>query len=270
MKTLCLHSLLCRARAILLIALVLGATLFALFTVRAQAQTPAQSLAQTQAQTPIRLGTEAAFYPYTYVDKSGTLAGFDIDLGNALCTRARLSCTWVVNDWESLIDNLLTGRYDAILAGVSNTKTRRKRVAFSSGYEPGTASGIYMGRDSFIRRDTATIAVQSGTVHADHLRALGYTLQLHDTAGAALAAVVTGRADLVFGSPTFLEDPLAAPRHALVVLWREDVAAGPASIAFRKEDSALKAKFNAALEEMRADSSLQQLRLKWFGAKIEI
>ena len=42
--------------------------------------------AAASAQT--RLGTEGAYPPYNYVDDSGNVAGFDIDVGNEICKRA--------------------------------------------------------------------------------------------------------------------------------------------------------------------------------------
>ena len=43
----------------------------------------------------VRMGTEGAYPPYNHMDDSGELIGFEIDLGNDLCQRAELKCTWV-------------------------------------------------------------------------------------------------------------------------------------------------------------------------------
>ena len=73
------------------------------------------------AQT-VRLGTEGAYAPWNFLDDSGQVAGFEIDLGNELCARAELECEWVVNEWDSIIPNLQAGNYDAIMAGMSITE----------------------------------------------------------------------------------------------------------------------------------------------------
>jgi len=259
---------LCRLRAALLIGLVVGATLFALSAVRSHAQSAGPVI-----KPILHLGSEGDFAPYNYLDENGDLVGFDIDLGNEICARANFACIWVRNDWETIIDGLLAHRYDAILAGMSNTAERRQYVAFSTGYDNGNAAGVYVGRDTFFDPASATIAVQSNTVHEAHLRAKGYTVQSHPTAAAAIEAVLTGTADLLFGSPSYIDEKLYSVRQhsgqSLVVVWEETIDAGPASIAFRKEDTGLRGIFDEILEQMRVDNSLQQLRLKWFGAKIE-
>ena len=73
------------------------------------------------AQDVVRLGTEGAYPPYNYINEANELVGFEIDLGNALCERAGLTCEWVQNDWDSIIPNLVGGNYDAIMAGMNAT-----------------------------------------------------------------------------------------------------------------------------------------------------
>ena len=76
----------------------------------------------------VRLGTEGAYEPWNFVNDAGKLDGFEIELGNELCKRASLSCEWVKNDWDSIIPNLKSGNYDAIIAGMSITEERQKSL----------------------------------------------------------------------------------------------------------------------------------------------
>ena len=73
------------------------------------------------AQDVVRMGTEGAYPPYNFINDQGEIAGFERDLGDELCVRAQLTCTWVKNDWDSIIPNLTSGNYDTIIAGMSIT-----------------------------------------------------------------------------------------------------------------------------------------------------
>ncbi|MEC7962416.1 MAG: transporter substrate-binding domain-containing protein, partial [Pseudomonadota bacterium] len=65
----------------------------------------------------VRLGTEGAYPPYNFLNDAGEVDGFERELGDELCKRAELTCEWVTNDWDSIIPNLTSGNYDAIIAG---------------------------------------------------------------------------------------------------------------------------------------------------------
>ena len=67
----------------------------------------------------IRMGTEGAYPPYNFINEAGEVAGFERELGDELCRRAELECTWVKNDWDSIIPNLASSNYDTIMAAMS-------------------------------------------------------------------------------------------------------------------------------------------------------
>ena len=50
----------------------------------------------------IRIGTDATYAPFSSKDAKGDFVGFDIDLGNELCSRIKVKCTWVGSDFDSL------------------------------------------------------------------------------------------------------------------------------------------------------------------------
>ena len=96
------------------------------------------------AQNVVRIGTEGAYEPYNFIDQAtGKLTGFEIELGNELCTRAGLTCEFVQNAWDSIIPNLQSGNYDMIMAGMSITDERDQVIDFTQNYYPPTAS-VYL------------------------------------------------------------------------------------------------------------------------------
>ena len=82
----------------------------------------------------IRIGVEGAYPPFSSVEKDGTLIGFDIDIARALCQEIGAECVLVPQDWDGIIPALLARKYDAIIASMSITEERKKKVAFSEKY----------------------------------------------------------------------------------------------------------------------------------------
>ena len=84
----------------------------------------------------VRMGTEGAYPPYNFINDNGEVDGFERDVGDLLCARANLDCVWVINEWDSIIPNLVSGNYDTIIAGMSITAERDEVIDFTQEYFP--------------------------------------------------------------------------------------------------------------------------------------
>lgn len=51
----------------------------------------------------VRIGTDTTYAPFSSKDAKGDFVGFDIDLGNEMCKRMQVKCTWVASDFDALI-----------------------------------------------------------------------------------------------------------------------------------------------------------------------
>lgn len=43
----------------------------------------------------VRIGTDTTYAPFSSKDAKGDFVGFDIDLGNEMCKRMQVKCTWL-------------------------------------------------------------------------------------------------------------------------------------------------------------------------------
>ncbi|MCU0816086.1 MAG: transporter substrate-binding domain-containing protein [Cypionkella sp.] len=221
------------------------------------------------AQDIVRIGTEGAYEPYNFIDQAtGQLTGFEIELGNELCTRAQLTCEFVQNAWDSIIPNLQSGNYDMIMAGMSITEEREQVIDFTQNYYPPTAS-IYLALSADANIGAgAVVAAQTGTIQAGYVAESGATLLEFATPDETVAAVRNGEADAVFADKDYLAPIAADSNGELVVLANEVPLGGGVGIGLRESDTELKEKMNAAIQSMKDDGTLNTMLKKWFGENV--
>ncbi len=210
----------------------------------------------------VRMGTEGAYPPFNFIDDNGKVAGFERELGDTLCRMEALTCTWVTNDWDSIIPNLLSGNYDTIMAGMTITTEREKSIDFTQAYYPPVAAS-YMALSPDVDLKGGVIATQTGTIFATYVSETGAKLAEYATSDDAIAAVKNGEADAVFLDKDVLK-PFDGTDGLQFV--GKDVPLGKGfGIGLRKSDAALKDKFNDGIARMKADGSLNALLKKYFG-----
>ena len=217
----------------------------------------------------VKMGTEGFYPPYNFIDDEGEVDGFERELGDELCRRAELECTWVTNEWDTIIPNLVAGDYDTILAGMSITDERDEIIDFTQAYFPPSPS-VYIalagaGADAV----DGKVAAQVATIHADYLSESGATLLEYKLAEELVEAVLSGEADAALVDREFAHDSLAANGDRLAVVGPDVTLDSGIGIGVREDDSELKDKLDKAIESMKEDGSLNALIEKWFDEDAE-
>ena len=226
----------------------------------------------------IRIGVEGAYPPFSWVEKDGTLKGFDIDIAMALCEEIGAECVLVPQDWDGIIPALLARKYDAIIASMSITEERKKKVAFSEKYYNTPAkfarkkgSGITISKAGMKGKK---VGVQRATTHDNFITAeFGDSVEIkrYGTQDEAYLDAISGRVDLLLADSIAMEDGFLKTDKGKG--W-EFVGPGysepkyfgvGAGIAVRKSDRELAKLFSLAIKVIRSNGVYHMINGKYFA-----
>jgi len=219
------------------------------------------SVVYADSHSVVRMGTEGAYPPWNFINDNGEVDGFERELGDELCMRAELNCEWVTNEWDSIIPNLTSGNYDAIIAGMSITDERDEVIDFTQAYTPPDPS-TYAAMSEGVDLMGGVIAAQTGTIQAGFIAESGATLVEFASPDETIAAVMNGEADAVLADASFVVTAIEA-NSDLMVVGDPVPLGGGVGMGVRESDGELRAKFDAAIESMKADGTLNTLIAKW-------
>lgn len=254
--------------------MIFTATLRKALVIGALAATALSSGARAET---LRLGTEGAYPPFNYIETDGKVAGFDVDIGQALCARIGVTCEVVAQDWDGIIPGLIAKKYDFIIASMFITEERKKIVDFTDPYYKAAMTHV-VPRDAGITEFTNAalkgkiIGAQSGTTQADYIQAMypDADIRLYPTQDEVNLDLASGRIDMQVGDmlpmldwTTKTEDGKCCTLAGEPITDPKFVGEG-VGIALRKEDGDLRTRLNKALQEIRADGTYKKINDKYF------
>ena len=237
------------------------------------------ALAGAQDWKSVRIGVEGAYPPFSETKPDGSLVGFDIDIANALCDEIRAKCTMITQDWDGMIPALLARKYDAIIASMSITPERKKRVAFTNKYYSSPARFLKRGSDNIVidkgRMSGLKVGVQQETAMDSFVTDnFGDVVDVrrYATQEDANNDMSTGRLDLLFSELGPGDDFIGSQnvRYEFVgpsytdKKWFGDGI----GIAIRKYDQSLRRKLNNAIRAIRANGTYKRIQDNYFSYDI--
>ena len=217
----------------------------------------------------LTMATNATFPPYEMTTDSGEIEGIDIDTAKAIAEKLGLELQVDDMEFDAALLSVQQGKADMVMAGVTVTDERKAVMDFSDSYATGIQSIIVPeGSDITSPDDLAgkKIGTQRGTT--------GYiycsddfgddAVVAYDDGLTAVQALKNGQVDAVVIDNAPAKEYVAA-NPGLVILdtsyAEEDYAIGMA------KGSALEDAVNAALEELKADGTLQSIVDKYITAE---
>jgi polar amino acid transport system substrate-binding protein len=212
---------------------------------------------------------EALFKPFTYKD-AGELKGFDVDLARELAKEMKVNVEFRERDFNLLANELLQGKGDLVISGITATPERALEASFSEPYYltrtiallgVPRADGVNSVAD--LDAPGRKIVVQGGSTgqYAVEKHMPKAQLLKFDDETQCILEVVQGRAD------AFIYDEWQIREHARVNpgktrVLAETLSVEPYAIECRKGDPDTIDWLNLALEGMKRDGRLAALYAK--------
>ena len=222
------------------------------------------------------LGLDTEFPPMGFVDESGEITGFDIDVAQEVCDRLGVTLVKRGIVWDEKENDLSSRRIDCIWNGLSVTPGREKIMNLSDPYMKNELIVVVPG-DSKIKslRDLSgkKVGVQSGStaqeVLDDPVEYPDVSIKPFDNVMRLLDSLEQKKVDAA------LLDSVAAyysifSKDEKYYILSDSLGEEEYAVGFRKNDHKLRDKVQEIISSIKADGTLGEISKKWFGSDITI
>ena len=209
--------------------------------------------------------TSPDFPPFESTDDDGTVIGIEPDILAIICENLGLAAEPYAIDFDSALVAPGAGKADAVVSGVTVKEERKATLEFTIPYVT-IVQGVVFKAGSDITMENLgekTIGVQSGTTGQieatdhfgeDHVSA-------YDKYSLAFQALQNGQIDCI------MVDDMVGAAYVKQIPGLEMISTGydPENFAFgfAKGNTALVDAFNAELQKLIDDGTIEQIILKW-------
>ncbi|MBL8908685.1 MAG: transporter substrate-binding domain-containing protein [Rhizobiales bacterium] len=228
----------------------------------------------------LKIGTEGTYAPFSFFAPDGKLTGFDIEITQAMCDAAKLTCKFETLDFDGMIPALNQRKLDALAVGFSITEKRKKQVAFTDSYRTSDKRFVTCRPDVFKDVSPETlksrvIGTQSGTSSADYFKSFypESEIRLYKSMDEAFQDLGAGRLDLAMATEPVGYDFISKHGNGTCAfvgprIKDEKFFGSGVGIAFRLDETELVDKFNAALKTIRDDGTYEAINARYFPFSI--
>ena len=218
-------------------------------------------------------GSPPSSAPTTFLDtKSGKIEGFMPDVAAEVAKRQHLAVSFTAVPFSTLIQSVIAGKIDMIVAGMTPTPERAKRISFS---QPVTAFGAGL----VIRDDNPkaygswqdlkgeVVGTMAGTDYTQSLMKSGIAkeVKVYDSPADMTRDLSLGRIAAGMNDYPILkvQEKSGGLKGMHVVDNYKPEQVSPMAFGVKKGNDKLLADINSALTAMKADGSLQAIKDKW-------
>ncbi len=244
------------------------------------------------------MATNAAFPPYEYVE-GGEFVGIDVEIAKAIAEKLGMELKIEDVEFGSIIGGVVEGKYDMGMAGMTVTEERKQSVNFSNTYATGIqviivkeGSSITSLDDIFefdaegnpvaLKNANIKVGVQQDTTgdiySSDDITKWGLNNVAEDgtvttdrvvrykTGAEAVEALKTDKVDMVIIDNEPAKSFVAANEGKIHILAGDnEYAIEDYAICIAKGNTELLDKINKALDELKADGTIDKIIAKYIN-----
>jgi len=236
--------------------------------------------------------TDQAYPPFSYIDDSGQMVGFDIDVSKEVAKRLGVGYKVETPSWEIIVAGNWHGRWDICVCSMTPTKERGEVLDFTNQYYAAPAVIVVNADNTAIKSaadlDGKKVGVEAGATYEKYVQkqleldipgggsekveypfkeATAVPYDSEDTAFQDLALGSGKRLDaVVSGYLTAKERVQKAPDKFKIV--GDPLYGEPIWVAVDQGDAAWEAKIKEIFKQMRDDGTLKAISEKWIGTDI--
>lgn len=220
----------------------------------------------------IRFLTTTDFPPLNFSNSGGELAGFHIELAEAICAEINVKCTMQSWPWEQLATALNNNQGDAVIAGVGVNEDSAALMDFSQTYLKFPARFVARADGQLPSGENieSKVAVRKGSAQAQFLAKHFKTLEAveFENEQQALEAVKFADVDRAFTdgmrASFWLNENPDCCTFADGPYFSADAFGPGLSIAVKRGNEATRRAINIGLRRVQENGKFAELYLKWF------
>ena len=225
----------------------------------------------------LRFGVDPSYAPFESKAADGSLVGFDIDLGNAICAELKVKCKWVESDFDGMVPGLKANKFDGVISSMTVTPAREKVIDFSNELFSGPTSLVYK-KGSGLSADTAslkgkTVGYEQGTIQEAYAKAVldkaGVKTQAYANQDQVYADLISGRLDasvqdMLQAELGFMKSPQGAG-YEISAAIDDPLLPSKTAVGINKGNQALQTLLNKGIKALHDDGTYAKIQQKHFG-----
>lgn len=222
-------------------------------------------LAGSASAESLRIATGGHYPPYIFNPATEDAAmGLDKDLMDEICTRGGYECTWVDLPMNDIFQALARGDVDVVTGGFGYSPERDALVDFTCPYVANeNSTGLFIGTREGVDLIGARIGVLDQSLYQKAMEQAARTTVPYATEEEALAALVAGDVNVVFGSHNIVD--MTDNLEGFHQLGEYPTFSGGSVLGVSEDAPALLEDLETLLAKISADGTLSRLQMRWLG-----